>query len=826
MTLRRGLVAALVWLALVWAAAAQPVPVLSGEHDGFTRLALTFGAPVEWRLERRADGYALSVAGEPRGFDLARVFQRIGRDRLAEVWVEPETGALRLGVACACNALPFEYRPGVLVIDLRDGPPPEASVFELAPDGTRMAALTQRAPFRPRGRAGLGAGVPADRAGGPRAAPEARAGGPPATGYDWIAMVTGDPLPPPIPEAARPPDQPVAPWRRPDRAPAGDPGFADLRRALVEDLARGAVEGTVSLQVPLRPTGVAVAAAAQVRISAADDLAAMIGLRAAGAGPVALAADGAACLADEALALVDWGDPRPVATAIGPLTSGLYGEFDRVNAEAAARAARYLLSLGFGAEVRGMIRSLGLTGDEAALWASMGRVVDGETDPGGAFAGMAACDTAAALWSVLADAAGADVGPVNEAAVLRAFSDLPPALRRHLGRGLADRMLARGDTANARAILQAMERMPEGAGPGGTLVAATLAAGQGQTPDLAALAALRTGTGPDAAAATVALIRDALSANGAVDPALITETEARLMEFAGTPEAAPLRQALAEAQASQGNFPRAFELAGSEGPGATPVWAILADRGGLASLLHHAVLPAGTAPPALPGPVRRALSRRLLDAGFAEAAMVWAGGASGTPPPLPASMEAADRLLIAEAQLLRRDAAAAMRQLQGLEAPEADALRLAAMAMAGDPAAPALADTLGDGAAADAIARRAGNWTRVAQTGPEAWRLAAARALPARGADLPGPTSPAGPSDAGPSDAGPPASAPSSSAPSSSDPSASDPAAAAPAAAGLSGAAEPGAALPPLARSRALLAESAAARADLAALMSATGISP
>ena len=121
-------------LALCWGglANAGPVAVTSGEHDGFTRLVFDFGAPVEWQVGRSADGYEVAITGATPAYDLRGIFQLIGRSRLAAIWPDPQTGNLRIGIACACHALPFEFRPGIVVIDLRDGPPPRGSSFELS----------------------------------------------------------------------------------------------------------------------------------------------------------------------------------------------------------------------------------------------------------------------------------------------------------------------------------------------------------------------------------------------------------------------------------------------------------------------------------------------------------------------------------------------------------------------------------------------------------------------------------------------------------------------------------------------------------------------
>ena len=110
---------------------AQSVAVTSGEHDGFTRIALDFGQVVDWQLGRTADGYALRVAGQKPSYDLTAVYKLIGKDRIAALWVDPANGDLHIGVGCGCFAMPFAFRPSIVVVDIKNGKPPKGSSFEV-----------------------------------------------------------------------------------------------------------------------------------------------------------------------------------------------------------------------------------------------------------------------------------------------------------------------------------------------------------------------------------------------------------------------------------------------------------------------------------------------------------------------------------------------------------------------------------------------------------------------------------------------------------------------------------------------------------------------
>ena len=148
-----GLILALFFPVMTGAA---PIVVTSGEHDGFTRLVFSSATPLNWQLGATEDGYTLRVAGDGLTFDLADAFRIIGESRLAvlDPFRETPTEAeLRIVLNCACHARPFNFRPGVLVVDLRDGPPPPESSHEqplTAPTSVAVQADTRALRPRPR----------------------------------------------------------------------------------------------------------------------------------------------------------------------------------------------------------------------------------------------------------------------------------------------------------------------------------------------------------------------------------------------------------------------------------------------------------------------------------------------------------------------------------------------------------------------------------------------------------------------------------------------------------------------------------------------------
>lgn len=702
-----------VWLCLVTAfgAAAEQVSVQSGEHDDFTRLVLDFAAPVGWQLTRTESGYRLALGRPDMRFDLSDVFRLIPRDRLSSIWADPETGALMLGIGCACHAFPFELRADVLVIDLRDGPAPSGSSFEVGADGRAMPPVAARIPARPRGRPEtVAAGV--EKPGQPR--------------YNWLEQAGTGMAAAEFPALL--PSLPSLPLPKDDASSllSAAEGGSALRDELLRQISNGAARGTVELapnQPKSRhspPGGVARDPLSQIRIGGD-----------AGVDPAAgdrpdhsLTAEGMRCLPDAAVDLGSWGDEAPVADAIGPRTGALFGEFDRVDRVAAETAVKYLLHLGFGVEAQILIETLPIDGSDAALWLALAAVADGDLATGGALAGMEICDSSVSLWALLSRPDLTRGEPVQTGAVLRAFSALPPHLRRHLGPTLAGRFLARGDAATVRAIRDAILRPGGDPGPAVRLMEAELHAAAGNGPDTAALVSLQSAPGRTAAAATIAATLAIVAEGGTIDMAMLTATEALLREYKGAEEEPALRHALALAQATQGNFDAAFALLPEEDSGRADLWALLADRGPEAALLTHA-LPGGTAQVLKVAPdTRQRMARRLIDAGFPDAALDWLNAGTAQEREVPDDY----LLLAAEAELRRRDARAAIGLLAAVEGPEATRLRNQALLQLGTPEP--LKRVQADASAAEGqrqqAARMALDWASVAAGGEDVWRDAAA----------------------------------------------------------------------------------------------------
>ena len=670
----------LIWLCLAAPLAAAPITVTSGEHDGFTRLVFDFGTPVDWQVGRTLDGYALQLRGVPEGqaqpYDLAKVFDLIGKGRLAAIWADPNTAQLNIGIACACHAIPFEFRPGILVIDLRDGAPPKGSSFELAMDGGSVPTLDAKPAPRPRLRPqGIGAT------------------------YNWTARALADLRASPI----IPPVQTTG---------FGDPTLQILRDSLLFNLSRGAARGVVDLALP--PSALNPKNAASTPPTARIILEDLPGVAVSAGLPdhADVAAKGQICPGADQLALSTWGTADPVSAQMANAASGLVAEFDQPDPAAIGAAVRFQLFLGFGVESRQLMQAFDSDLPDKVALLSLGYIMDQIADPQPAFVDHAACDTPAALWAVMSDPAPAVGDTVNTDAVLRAFSELPVHLRRHLGPDLAQRFLALGDDKTAMTVRNAITRAPGDPGPQVALVDAAIAMAQGDPATAETrLKAVLADAGPQSAAALIALTDARIAQNLPVDAELVTALESLLVENTDTDQQPAIRRALVLARAASGDFDMAFAGLPHSPNAAGDLWRILSVIGSDQAVLAHAVLPLNQETPMAESQTATTLATRLLGFGLADQALGWA-----------LSLDVPNPLLLAQIHLARRDGQAALVALADMPDEAASTMRALAQEIVGASAAAAQSYTaLGDIESARHIAIRSRDWQQIASLSPDDW---------------------------------------------------------------------------------------------------------
>jgi hypothetical protein len=673
------------WLVLVMAisgtAAAENARVISGEHADFTRLVVELPATADWAVGRTAMGYGFKIRAEVQPtYDLSRVWDRIPRSRLQALRVDPESGALVLALACDCHFFPFEYRPGTVVLDIRQGSAPPGSVFE--EPLTRVSGL-----------------LPGNK---PPFAPE-------ATRFSWLDL-----------PRLRPEQRPFSLL---PAAPGGEGATLDpLRDELLLQLSRGAADGVVEMVLPGKPAipevqGMGDLSGALIRIGELPGL------------EVGTALDAEqhtdeACIPDKVIDLSGWGSGRPALDLLVEARTGLYQEFDAPSPQDLARSVRLHLYLGFGAEARQYAALIdGAESDPAmSTLLSMARLIDGEPDPSSPFVAMTGCDGAAALWAVLTHASIPTAASLNADAVVRSFRALPPHLRRHLGPRLAELLLQR-DAEAARMIRDAFRRTQDvAAGPVALMDA--MAELHASRPDAAVghAEAVVEADGADLAG-LAALVEAHLQSGTALSP----EVAASLVALRELDGAHPSRRerAVILALALSGQTEDAFAIAGPDHPDLADLWKAAARHADEDAFLAHAVLSPAMSPPEVEAEVGLAIAKRLAAGGFHETALQWLGQVE-------ADADPARRVVAARSQLALGNARRTLQLIAGLSNPEVQELRADAFRQLGAySAAREALVSAGNAEEGTRLASWGGDWSQVQVEGSPVWAEASLRVQPA-----------------------------------------------------------------------------------------------
>ncbi len=692
----RLLIALLVTLAVP--ALAQTGRVTSGEHDGFTRVVIDFGTPVDWQFGRNESGYELRQPDARMAYDLTSAFALIGKSRLAAIEAPAGTGRIRIGLACACHAIPFEFRPGIVVIDLKNGPPPKNSIFEeYLEQPADPAASTSPPP--------------------PATSPAELTGNEAPASFDWAEDALQK-----IRAAGSPPNAAASPAGvRPETALLPpDPNLQPLRETLMHQLAQGATQGVVEMADIPPDTGLPATGfpAAQIRIGEARNKAS----DRPDSRDQTIGATGMACTQRELLEIASWGSAESPATdQIAELRRSLSGEFDRANPETVEKAVKLYLYLGFGAEARQLADAFDLTSEGGAVWRALGSLLDDQPDQAHVFAGQAACEGPAALWSFLADDTLVKGDPVNEGAIRLAFAALPLHLRELLGLKLSERFLAIGNENAARALSASISRATGATGHETKLIEAELNLHHGDA-DLAEELAgeVLQDPGQDRMQALIAQVEARVAQKRPIAADTVVELEAFLRGTEGSAQETRLREVLMLAQASSGDFKAAFQTLPEFPQQRATLWDLLATLATDDVFLAHAVLGAETAPPQIPDEIATALARRLAGLGLGTPAKQWL-----------TTVESPDPQLAAEIALLTHDAPAVLKNLPATDDDTSFAMRLQALETLGD--FPLQADLIaksGDLPAASIALAKAGDWQGLAKAESSPWQAVAAEIAP------------------------------------------------------------------------------------------------
>ncbi len=519
-------------------AAAEPVRVGSGEHDGFARLVMPLPEGAGWSLIPIPGGVELRLPGVTE-FRLADVFRRIGQDRVGAL-ADGGDGRLAVEVSCDCHAKAFVHDGAWIVLDVVDGPAPPGAAGVVAPGGPAAAAdvLALRLPSGPL--------IPLL----PQAGPREPLLGPFATGPEG----------PPPPRAAGA-----------DRSAEGARRLAETEAAMLEGLAAAATEGFLDFASPdalpepepsrpAPPLPEAPAAGPLPVAAAGPGIALRTASTRPGAGP--MGATGEACLPPKDFDLAAWAPSGDFGTEIGARSLALTDARDRLDAEGVEALARAYLAFGFGQEAEATLSLDGRRSRGRDLLLLLAALVDGEAASPDALAGQAGCAGPQALWRALARGTLEGTTEAERTAIEVALRALPAPLRPILSVRAAALFADLGEPLTAEVLLD----VPAPPTPETAVVEAAVA-GAMQGPEARLDRLERTAEDPRQAATALADLVDlAVAEDRALPEATLADLAARRFELRGTPEGALLRRAEARALAHASRFDEALALV-AEGEG-------------------------------------------------------------------------------------------------------------------------------------------------------------------------------------------------------------------------------------------------------------------
>ncbi len=453
---------------------AETVSLRSADHAGFSRLVIDMPESSNWVFGRANGVYEFRSAIADLTFNVSQVFVRMTKQRISRV-LPVGNGRLQVFTGDEYHADVFELRDGRVVIDIKDGPPDPASGFEsvlksfadtLEPPLPELSQMVQAMPE-----------------------PERDSFSTSLMGLD----VEG------LRQLGRAP--PVTPLEhsdeegRSDRLGDGQQDgsnvanatvereafIAQLEQNLIEQIGRASADG---LLVPALPDveeaqdiienaqnittqtdveedaapDVALAyeeSGSHIEIESAIDRAQQSSSRS----RQSFAVDGGECIPSRRLDLASWGVPLDEEFMLPQLRAHLVDELDVPRQDGVLDLARYYLFLTYGAEAKSVLSFLPEDDTDVPLLLILAEIFEnGSAENPGPLLDQQSCDTAAALWSVMATKSLTKGQDYNRSAIIAAFTVLPIHIRRTIGPELARRFADIGDTQTATQIKSVFTR--------------------------------------------------------------------------------------------------------------------------------------------------------------------------------------------------------------------------------------------------------------------------------------------------------------------------------------------------------------------------------
>lgn len=572
----RRLTTAFCLLVFAGPAISETARVARAELGDVTRIAIEFTQRPGWRAGRTSDGYAVLFEGEgPVTFEEGRVLGAGEAERITAIRRNGQARRIDLDLDCSCWARIYEFRESSLVLDIRDGVPPDDASHEVLLDviirdgldtsgaGPSVLSLAPYERFLPASVSLVsGVSVPADSS-------------PDDPGrVDIIAALPTPPVPGKYLHIEFSVHEAMA-MATPvvfetldtfDITPSG--GYAV--EMLARELSRAVAQGLVDAPDASRPLPAPSAALpfpkvlepgrSNLIITTAIDR--DIGVTRERPPPTRA---GSVCLPDSEVDLVRWGDPSD-RTVLGTLRTQAFGEDGSASEKGVLALTRYYLAMGFGAEAY-QLAELISDPSQRGLLQTLAEIMDhGESDSD-LLDGQVFCHGKIALWSMLAHPVSVSDKPAETNGILAAFSELPLHIRIHLGPVLSQRLRALDFKIEAQIALNAVTR-----GGGHTQAQELTSARLGLTGTTAETARgtledLSRGTDLVAAEALLELLLDAERRETPPDPAWVEDAPSLVRATQGTETAAKLNLAALRGRIALGQFDSLREALNEWSPG-------------------------------------------------------------------------------------------------------------------------------------------------------------------------------------------------------------------------------------------------------------------
>ena len=512
----------------VWTTTAASEPVRSGNHPQFVRLVIPIPESVNWQVGRVSEGFGVRF-DQAVDIDLTGVFDRIPRNRIAEIEVQPD--GLEILSVCECHADAFLWQPDRLVVDIVDGPAPTESAFDSSLDQVMVSEGVEQP--------------------------------------DAPALVL--PILPFWPEAA---SSPLGDLPDPFRSEDERAWTAEAEAAILTGLANAATAGLLDIpiqniaQMIVEEDGVGVTRTQPPDLLVPGAVAPVDVVAETGSPGLRLRdamvtdevtepgmSPAVACHENRNLDLHNWGDDRPYHVQIAERRAALTGEFDRFHEGAIDALAQTYLYFGFGREARRALELDGARSTSRLLLDAIGSVMDDMPPETGILSDQLSCTGAVSLWAALALGDAREQPEQARLATVQAFRVLPAHLRAQIGPRLSRLYVQADDPLRADAILELTRKHRESGDITTELAEADVAGALGGEDAKAdALDQLAEGNArmtPDALAELLDIRR---GSGSEVDPALLELADALLFEARPTGGNVALARAVIRRHVEQPDF--------------------------------------------------------------------------------------------------------------------------------------------------------------------------------------------------------------------------------------------------------------------------------